>query len=127
MTFFDQMGIRDSPFFGEFLELRLGSGLRFLGVDLAEIAADSGSVLDPDGLRDVSLDMNEAPLVNGVWKGGGDCFRHPLETVRDEDFGVSDAPFLKLKKEVFPGTRALVRDGDEIQYLLMTGSGDPHD
>ena len=124
---FDQVGIRDSPFLGEFIELRLGFGLRFLGVDLAEIAADSGSVLDPDGLRDVSLHMDEAPLMNGVWKGGGDCFRHPLETVRDEDLRVSDAPFLKLKKEVFPGMRALVRDGDEIQYLLMTGSGDPHD
>ena len=123
----DQAGIRDSPFLGEFVELRLGSCLRFLGVDLAEIAADTGSILDPDGLRDVSLHMDEASLMNGAWKGGGDCFRHPLEAVRDEDLRVSDAPFLELKKEVFPGMRAFVRDGGEIQYLLMAGGGDPHD
>ena len=47
---FDQMGVRDSPFLGEFVELRLGFVLRFLGVGLAEIAADLGPILDPDGL-----------------------------------------------------------------------------
>lgn len=123
---FDQAGVRDSPFLGEFIELRFGFGLRFLGAGLAEIAADSGSVLGPYGLRDVPLDMDEAPLANGARKGG-DGFRHPLEAVGGEDLRVSDAPFLELQKEVLPGMRALVRDGDEIQYLLVAGSGDPHD
>ena len=98
---FDQVGVRDSPFLGEFVELRLGFVLRFLGVGLAEIAVDLGPVLDPDGLRDVFLDMDEAPLVSGVRKGGGDGLRHPLEAVGDEDLGSPTPLSLSSKRKSF--------------------------